>query len=233
MIYNIRGTSGSGKTSLVRQLVNQYPHSEILDEKGKIFGYILPQNLWVLGRYDDAIKGGGVDNITPHLFKRFQAHGGEGNSMDAVEQQVRKWALQDRHVLFEGLIVTSVWGRWVTLAKSWPMHFLFLDTPLEVCYQRVLERSGGRVPKGWAEGKSDLQAKHYGTEKQLASIARRDGEVKRQQSSLEDFHNRQNKRHLPAADTEGLHHTILHYESALDELVSILNEEIGLPRFSP
>lgn len=228
MIYNIRGTSGSGKTHLTRQLVQMYAGNPI-EADGKIFGYILPRNLYVLGRYDDAIKGGGVDNITPHLYKRYIDHGGQGNSMDAVEAQVRKWAQRGRHVLFEGIIVTSVWGRWVNLAADEPMHFLFLDTPLEVCYQRVLERSGGRSPKGWAEGKSDLHAKHVGTQNQMASIVRRDGEVKRQQSSLEDFHHRQHFRHLPAAQLAGLRYTLLHYENAFSELLSILREEIQFP----
>ena len=229
MIYNIRGTSGSGKTYLVRQLVNRYMMDTIRDEHGKIFGYRLPRNLLVLGRYDDAIKGGGVDNITEPLYKRYLAHGWVGNSMDAVEAQVRKWAQLGHHVLFEGIIVTSVWGRWVKLAADEPVHFLFLDTPLEVCYQRVLERSGGRSPKGWAEGKSDLHAKHSGTQKQLASIMRKDEEVKRRQSSMEDFHNRQHARHLPSAVTGGLHYTVLDYSQAFEQLVAILNEEIGFP----
>lgn len=170
MIYNVRGTSGSGKTHLVRQIVKHYDGTEITDEKGQIFGYRLPRNLWILGRYDDAIKGGGVDNITGRLMKRYQASGGEGNSMDAVEAQVRRWAEQGRHVLFEGLIATSVWGRWVKLAQELPMMFLFLDTPLQTCFERVLARSGGRTPKHWAEGKSDLHAKHNSTREQAASI---------------------------------------------------------------
>jgi len=222
MIYNIRGTSGSGKTFLVRKLVQHYNGEEIHDEAGKIFGYRLPQNLYVLGRYDDAIKGGGVDNITGALHKRFLAHGGSGNSMDAVEQQVRKWAQMGCHVLFEGIIVTSVWGRWVQLAADEQVHFLFLDTPLEVCYQRVLERSGGRSPKGWAEGKSDLQIKHERTKLQLGTMVPK-------QSWMEDYYKRQHFRHLPAAATEGLHYTVLPYEHAFEELVSILGSEINFP----
>lgn len=234
MIYNIRGTSGSGKTHLARSLVNSVDPAIIFQEGSqKIFGYVITptsqRGLLVLGRYDDGIKGGGVDNITGALHKRFLADGLEGNSMDAVQHEVLNWYLEGYHVLFEGLIVTSVWGRWRKIAEEIPFHFLFLDTPLEVCYQRVLERSGGRSPKGWAEGKSDLHAKHGGTEKQMASIQRRDGEVKRQQSSLEDFHGRQTKRHIPAAQDGNLRYTLLDHTQAYTQLREILTAEIDFP----
>src|SRR3990167_8582196 len=147
MIYNIRGTSGSGKTHLVRQLVEMYAGVEINWGGDFTLGYHLPRNLLVLGRYDRKIKGGGVDNITGKVHKMYAAEGGQGNSMDAIEKLVRDWVKNGYNVLFEGIIVTSVWGRWVNLAADESMHFLFLDTPLEVCYQRVLERSGGRSPK--------------------------------------------------------------------------------------
>ncbi len=237
MIYNIRGTSGSGKTTVVRQLVNSVEHEVVQipwgkkQDKTKIIGYRLLNDLYVVGRYDDAIKGGGVDNVTGILTKKFHDGGGEGNSMDAVEHAVRELHEEGKHVLFEGLIVTSVWGRWVKMADEIPVHFLFLDTPLEVCYQRVLERSGGRSPKGWNEGKSDLENKHKSTTKQMASIKRRDGEVKRQQSSLEDFHGRQTKRHIPAAQAEHLHHSLLDHKRAFIQLRKILEEEIEFPHY--
>ncbi len=236
MIYNIRGTSGSGKTTLVRRFVRKHKDKELIymwyEGKPRILGYKLlgnSQPLMVLGRYDDAIKGGGVDNITSILTKGYEHRGGEGNSMDAVEEQIRNWHDQGHHVLFEGLIVTSVWGRWMELAQKIPMHFMFLDTPMETCYQRVLERSGGRTPKGWNDGKSDLQNKHKTSEKQLASITRRNGEVKRQQSSLEDFYKRQTKRHIPYADKHELRYTLLKHKRAYSQLLKILTEEIGWP----
>ena len=233
MIYNIRGTSGSGKTTLVRELVNDVEHEVVQipwpKNKTKIIGYRLPNHLFVVGRYDSAIKGGGVDNVTGVLYQEFIAHGGKGNSMDAVESTVRGWDSEGYNVIFEGLIVTSVWGRWQKMAAEIPVHFLFLDTPLEVCYQRVLQRSGGRSPKGWNEGKSDLHAKHGSSHKQMASIKRRDGEVKRQQSSLEDFHGRQTKRHLPTVKEYAMRYTELDHARAYAQLREILASEIGFP----
>jgi len=231
MIYNVRGTSGSGKTHLLRQIVNHYDGAEITDETGKIFGYRLPARLRVLGRYDDAIKGGGVDNITGALVKRFAASGGKGNSMDAIEAQVRRWAGAGHHVLFEGLIVTGVWGRWEALARELPVHFLFLDTPLGVCYERVMARNGGKPIKGWPGG-SDLEAKHRSTERQASSISKGAAAAERQlkkvrsQSTLEDFHNRQIERQIPKASAGELRYTILDHTCAFDQLREILEAEI-------
>jgi adenylate kinase family enzyme len=225
MIFNIRGTSGSGKTHLVRQIVKHYKHRVITDADDHIFGYQLPNNLWVLGRYDDAIKGGGVDNITGRLFKRYQTGGGDGNSMDAVDMQVRRWAERGRHVIFEGLIVTSVWGRWLEMAKDLEMMFLFLDTPMETCYERVLERSGGRTPKGYP-GDSDLEKKHAAEQKRISSIERRQTEVNRQMSSLEDFHKRQADRHIPKAEAADLLYEIVDHKNAFDQVIRILETTI-------
>jgi len=195
VIFNIRGTSGSGKTHLVRQFVEHYGGTEITAD-GRLWGYrMFGDRLRVLGRYDRAIKGGGVDNITSALMKRYAAGGGTGNSMDAVETQVRKWASAGRHVIFEGLIVTSVWGRWVRLAAELPVHFLFLDTPLEVCLERTISRNG-RVPKGAAEGKGSLHEKH------------RRSQIQRQR-----------------ATAAGLRFDILDHTRAFEQLVAVLRRE--------
>jgi len=238
MIFNIRGTSGSGKTFLVRSIVSHYNGTEITDDSGKIFGYRLPGNLRVLGRYDDAVKGGGVDNVTNGLVKRFEAVGGVGNSMDAVEAQVRKWANAGRHVIFEGLIVTSVWSRWVRMAEDLPCFFLFMNTPLMVCFNRVMERSGGRVPKHWPGG-SDLEAKYRSNEQRLGSLQKRAAKARRQLdalrvhgpadthiSGIEDFFPRTNIRQLPDAEYHDLRFGVLDYENCLEELKNILETEI-------
>lgn len=202
MILNIRGTSGSGKSYLVRGLMEHFgPASEITNEGGKVVGYQLAQDIRVVGRYETAC--GGCDTIS----KVYDGQG--GNSMDQVERIVRQWAAAG-HVIFEGLIVTSVWGRWQRMAQELPVHFLFLNTPLEICYQRVLERSGGRTPKGWP-GSSDLEAKYAGEQKRTASISRREEEVGRQLSSLQQGE---------------LRYTILQYEQAFEQIIEILEAEV-------
>jgi hypothetical protein len=234
VIYNVRGTSGSGKTTLCRQFVKAFGERAVeIRADEKLFGYKLPERFRVLGRYDDGVRGGGVDNITGALMKRFVAAGGVGNSMDAVEAQVRRWADAGYHVLFEGLIVTGVWSRWERLAAELPVHFLFLDTPLDVCYARVQERNGGKPIKGWPGG-SDLEAKHASTGRQQASIEKTAAAAGRQlakvrsQSTLEDFHHRTSARQIPKASAGGLRYTLLDHTRALAQLREIVAAETGL-----
>jgi hypothetical protein len=75
------------------------------------------------------------------------------------------------------------------------MTFLFLDTPLEVCYQRVLKRSGGRTPKGYP-GSSDMEGKH-------AQEIKRIGELRK-------------------AEAGDLRFQILNYEQAFDQLIEVV-----------
>lgn len=166
MILNVRGTNGSGKTHLVRSLLGELGGGRPIYIEGgpKTLGYEFPEHgLRVLGRYDSAIKGGGVDNITDYLWHH--KFDGRGNSMHVVELQLRAWATEGWHVLLEGLIVTSVWARWLRLAEEIPWLFLFLDTPLAVCFDRTVARNG-RVPKGWP-GHSSLEDKWHDCHRQI------------------------------------------------------------------
>lgn len=195
-IFNVRGTSGSGKTHLVRQIVEHYQATEILVEtkRGpKILGYEIPSlGLRILGRYDRAIKGGGVDNSTGLLQ---QIHG--GNSMDAPEAQIRIWLAEGWNVLFEGLIVTSVWTRWLRLNEDIlnGFYFLFLDTPLEVCQARVQARNGGKPLK----------------------VSPKTG-----RGSLEDKWKDVHEKQAPWAEELGLNWSWLEHEHAVEELDHLL-----------
>src|SRR3990167_2539780 len=136
MIINIRGTNGSGKTYLVRELIKRYHGKPLPDAHGKPAAYLLDGNIIVIGKYDVAC--GGADTL-PKPAKR--------NSMDIVENAVRYYADLGYHVIFEGLIVSSVWGRWEKLAKDYRVVFAFLDIPIEICVKRVKSRNGNKLLK--------------------------------------------------------------------------------------
>lgn len=152
MIINIRGTNGSGKTHLVRRLLAEHEHEVIYDQTGKkIVAYnLFNLNTFVVGRYDVAC--GGVDTMPKPKDMP------DWNSMDVVEQEVRRYAKMG-NVLFEGLIVSSVYGRWAKIAEEFPFTWAFLDTPMEVCRQRVGERNGGKLLKNEELG---LEKTHLG-----------------------------------------------------------------------
>jgi hypothetical protein len=149
MIVNIRGTSGSGKTTIVLKLLKSFAHSQIWvdangNEKlvpvneadspkpdGKLWGYELPSlRLRIVGRYETPC--GGCDGIS---------------TQQEVEDRVRLWHGKGYHVLFEGLLISHIYGRWAKLAQDVGrdnMMFAFLRTPLVTCLERVTARRSAR-----------------------------------------------------------------------------------------
>ena len=128
MIFQIRGTSGSGKTWLIYRLLEHFHAKPILKENGKVEGYLLDHDIRVVGRYTTAC--GGMDTI---------------KDKDEGAALVRKYA-DLGHVFFEGLIVSGVWTRWYKIAQDYPGQYLwlFMDTPLEKCNEQVMIRNGGK-----------------------------------------------------------------------------------------
>lgn len=134
-IVSIRGTHGSGKSTVVTTLMSQFPVQPIPGPKKRPTGYVvdLPLNrhLYIPGPYDTAC--GGCDAIQPYsdIIPRLQ------------------WALdQGFDVLFEGALVSSSYGTIGEFMNE--QHnpvFAFLDTPLGLCLSRIALRRAKR----WAE----------------------------------------------------------------------------------
>lgn len=161
-IINIRGTSGSGKSTLVHRLLQEYEHEPLEAtlsswKKPKIVAYKLKcPVIWdgcydwtyVIGRYET--QCGGCDALS---YK---------GSHNDIEEMVRA-ALEKGNVIFEGLTISSTLTRWRRISDEHPGEFVwaFMDTPEEVCYERILARSG-REPKRDARGLADYQRKYRG-----------------------------------------------------------------------
>lgn len=140
-IVNIRGTSGSGKTTLVRALWDSA--ERVTPDHATMNGGTAkaPQNyllsrvegmrdpfLWVLGKYETAC--GGCDTI---------------KTQDDICQRVRFFHSMGP-VLFEGLLISHLFSRYRDLAHELGgIRFLFLDTPEEVCVERVKQRREERA----------------------------------------------------------------------------------------
>ena len=130
MIVNIRGTSGSGKTFLVRQLMAACNAEPVLDENSKIDAYRLDGNIYILGRYTNVC--GGCDTI---------------RTQDQVCDRVRKYAAMG-HVIFEGLLITHIFGRYHNLSQELGgIVWAFLDTTLDQCFENIYKRNGGKPVK--------------------------------------------------------------------------------------
>jgi hypothetical protein len=140
-ILDIRGTHGSGKSWLVRQLLEKF-HGRDLFESGdgsptRPIGYLLPgPDAAVVGRY--RCHSGGCDRI---------------GRADDVCCRIRLLAAAHRHVVLEGILVSHTFQRYNALAlemevRQQPYYFCFLDTPLEVCVERVRARRKARGAGG-------------------------------------------------------------------------------------
>lgn len=138
-VVKLGGCNGSGKTSVMRELINQQRMAPHYDGR-KISAYSGVSGvgrdvvfLTILGSY--AQTCGGMDTISNKELVR-----------STVEE-----ARQARTIVFmEGLIVGKTYGYLGALserdvAEGNPWLYAFMDTPFEVCVERVLER---RTAKG-------------------------------------------------------------------------------------
>ncbi len=141
MIVNIRGTNGSGKSHIVYELMKKYLVKPHVDDRGKVIGHYLGKNVYVIGRYCESTTCGGCDTIRDE----------DGiKSQDRVCARVQLATVGNFSVLFEGIIVSSVFERYYSLAQRLkPVRWVwaFMDTPSDVCILQVLKRNGGKLFK--------------------------------------------------------------------------------------
>jgi len=129
MILDIRGTNGSGKSYIAHTLIKKY-NSSYDGIKG---GYHIPElELFICGPY--LSNSGGCDRL---------------ETQDEIQSLVTKSACRYKNVFFEGILSSHIFRRWNDLAAdqllSDDYRFIFLDTPLQTCIDRVKKR---RFKKG-------------------------------------------------------------------------------------
>lgn len=135
MIIDIRGSSGSGKTWIVRRLLQRYPHTPLMGtdptrkRNPSLLGYEIPKlKAVVIGPYEDKANTGGCDSIkTP----------------EEVCRRIREFSKKYKYVILEGLLVGKCFQRYADLADEIGRKqytFCFLDTPPETSLQRIADR---------------------------------------------------------------------------------------------
>lgn len=144
MIINIRGTSGSGKTTVMRHFISQCTQGDniyapaIGKRKPRVEAIeclYKGEPVYVLGSYDSAC--GGCDTI---------------NNQNLVCEYIEKYKTQG-HVLFEGLMISHIYERYAAQARLDKDNWLFimLETPFEKCLQHITDRrvaAGNTKPLG-------------------------------------------------------------------------------------
>lgn len=131
-VINLRGTSGSGKTSVVKNILSQNIWTPWIYD-GKIFAYYDENSRWaVIGSYENAC--GGCDTI---------------KTQNEVESRIEQFLNAGYNVVFEGLLISTLSSRWIKFSQKISdranMLFYYLDTPIETCLERVKNR---RISKG-------------------------------------------------------------------------------------
>lgn len=131
MIINLRGTSGSGKSTIVKELMGHYQHRVPMFVAGRQrpISYMLVDpnynGLYVIGHYETAC--GGCDTIS---------------SLDQVYHYVTQAAGSGCHVLYEGIMASGEYQRCVKLHEAFPgqVAVVVLDVPIDLCLAGVQER---------------------------------------------------------------------------------------------
>jgi hypothetical protein len=168
-VYNIRGTNGSGKSTLARSFIRgdvtappnrpgdpnsplmvdltTYPSPTKQDPGRRRFveGYGNPGeqlDVLVVGSYRTAC--GGLDAV-PNFETTFKA-------LDrAIEIMRLQGKAPEQAIIAEGVLASTVWGSWGAYATKLrercappnghaQIAFCYLDTPLEVCLERIRAR---------------------------------------------------------------------------------------------
>lgn len=168
MIINIRGTNGSGKTHLARQLIGADAHpvdlvwydaptKKVPDRKLSVEGWGQPDEFFAVGSYKQGC--GGMDTIPSFELQQSAVR----VAADWKHEGGRPLGGHGpRHIVCEGVLASTVYGSWGEFfqemeAARHSVIVAYLDTPLELCLERITARQ--IAAKGEArEIKTDLVA---------------------------------------------------------------------------
>lgn len=133
-IINIRGCNGSGKTTLVRGLLD-YVNEAVFVAGIPAYKVQFRQpadTMAILGSYENTC--GGMDTVKTQLAAR-----------TAVEEAAAAY----HATVFEGILISTIYGPWAEVAQrlmdtGHEYVWAFLDTPLDVCLERIYARNGGK-----------------------------------------------------------------------------------------
>jgi len=126
-IVKIHGCSGAGKTTVVRKIMKMADFTR-LPALGKPEAYmsnsLSKDPVYVLGSYENTCGGMDVVGDSAKVIKLLDHYSQKG------------------HIIFEGLLQSTYYGKLGEHSKAWDRDYIyaFLDTPIELCLERVVAR---------------------------------------------------------------------------------------------
>lgn len=150
MIINLRGTNGSGKTFLARQLIGERaapidllwydaPTKKEPERKKSLEGWGCAEFI-AIGSYKQGC--GGMDTI-PSFDLQQQAVrvAYDWKRPGAIASLTRR--MKPQHVIAEGVLASTVAGSWLNFFSGFnkdEVLIAYLNTPLSVCLERITQR---------------------------------------------------------------------------------------------
>jgi hypothetical protein len=142
-LINLRGANGSGKTYLIRRWM-QLQQAEPYPRRNNLLGsriafkapeyYLLKDGGCVIGDYTKTNTNVKV-----------------GCDLIPTQEEIRLRIFRQsgvRYVLFEGIIVSTIFHSWLAFSRSLGgMLWVYLDTPLKICLERIYRRNNGKEIK--------------------------------------------------------------------------------------
>lgn len=135
MIISVRGTHGSGKTTVVRQVIDHYDNKDFIMKEGRRrpFGYLLTRGenrLAVPGHYETPC--GGCDSIP---------------AVEDMYDFVYRHASSGANVILEGILAQHYALKKFLTFSDFDLKVIVLNTPLEQCIADTLNRRGETTPE--------------------------------------------------------------------------------------
>ena len=134
MIINLRGTSGSGKSTIVKSVIScglgDPIAIRVLGRKQPIGYYVAPQRgptLFIPGHYETPC--GGCDTL---------------DTLDQVYDLVKQEADNGCNVLYEGVMASGESRRCIELSQNRDIQVIALTTPIQDCINAIIERRAAR-----------------------------------------------------------------------------------------
>jgi hypothetical protein len=159
VIINIRGTSGSGKSTIVKALLMTRLAVPIYSTLGLKHpeAYRAPNQLHIIGPYN--VPTGGCDAVVGRL--------GIQGCVQLLEKYVTRGDL-----IFEGLIISSMWGavgEWLAVRKK-----DVIIAPISATLKECAEGLDARQEEGRAKG-NKTQKIHYDGTLRVIEKAKKEG----------------------------------------------------------
>ncbi len=170
MLINLRGTSGSGKSTIVRRVRDHYPliRPVRVDGRKQPIGYVQTYKtvasdvrpLGIVGHYET--ECGGCDTVP---------------TMDKIFELVKQGDHNGINVLFEGLLISADLKRTQELHNEGrELLVIGLTTPLDVCLDSVNQRRRrrfdrqGKPEKYTPVNSKNTASKHKGVLKSIEKM---------------------------------------------------------------